>query len=119
MNGRVTLTDAQFPAGSRVSFKVEVNADINVTSYVARQKANRFLILEVGDQFYAGEPELVLGPEVHWRVPVYYAPSRRGTLGIVGHLLVNTETGEITIDDNLTAEDLLERAEALLARATL
>jgi len=64
-------------------------------------------------------PELVVGPEIYWRVPVQYAPSRRGPLGIVGHLLVNAETGEISIADGQTAEDLMERAEALYARATL
>lgn len=36
----------------------------------------------------AGQPELVVGPTLYWRVPVQYAPSRRGTLGIVGHLQI-------------------------------
>jgi hypothetical protein len=40
-------------------------------------------------------------------------------LGIVGHLLVDAETGEVTVADGQTTEDLLERAEVLYARATL
>jgi len=96
-----------------------VTAQINVSAFVARQKANRFLILQVGDQLCAGEPELVVGTTVCWRAPVQYAPSRRGALGIVGHLTIDADTGEVTIADGRTVEDLLKAAETLYERAAL
>jgi len=52
-------------------------------------------------------------------VPVQYAPSRKGPLGIVGHLLIDAETGEVMVADGQTSEDLLARAEALCERAAL
>jgi len=118
MAGQALLTGIELPTSSRVSVKIEVSAEINVSAYVARQKANRFLILQAGDQLCAGEPELAVGPLLGWRVPVQYAPSRRGPLGIVGHLLVDADTGEVTIADGQMPEDLMERAKALYARAT-
>ena len=120
MTEQAALTGMELPTPGRVSVKIEIDTEINVSAYVARQKANRFLILQAGDQLCAGEPELVIGPILCWRVPVQYAPSRRGVLGIVGHLLVDAESGEVTIADEQATEDLMDRAEALhAARATL
>lgn len=117
MAEQVTVTGLDLPATGRVNIKIEISAEINVSAFVARQKANRFLIMQAGDQLSAKDPELVVGPTLHWRVPVQYAPSRRGPLGIVWHLLVATETGEVEVADGQTTEDLLERAEVLYARA--
>jgi hypothetical protein len=116
---QVVLPTMELPVASRVSVKIEVSADINVTAYVARQKANRFLILQVGDQLMAGDPMLAVGPGLRWRIPVRYAPSMRGPLGIVGHLMVDATTGEVAVADGQTTEDLMTRAEALYARAAL
>jgi len=119
MAEQATLAGVELPAASQVSVKIEISARVNISAFVARQRANSFLIMEAGDQLWAGEPELVVGPTLCWRVPVGYTPSRSGFLGVVGHLLVNAETGEIAIADGQTPEDLLTRAEALYERATL
>jgi hypothetical protein len=50
---------------------------------------------------------------IRWRVPVHYAPSKRGVLGTVGHLLIDATTGEINIADRRTTEDLLKGAGAM------
>lgn len=113
MNPQTTLPGLELPTNSRVSLKIEVTGDLNVSAFVARQKAHRFLILEVGDQLRAGTPELIVHHVLGWRVPVEYAPSKSGILGIVGHLLVDGETGEVTIADSQTTEDLLTRADTL------
>ncbi len=115
---QATLTGLDLPATGTVSVKIEISAEINVSAFVARQKANRFLILQVGDQFMAGDPELVVGPRLHWRLAVQHAPSRRGTLGVVGHLLVDAETGEVVLADDQTPDDLSYRAGVLYASAT-
>lgn len=106
------------PVGE-ITIKIEVTTQVNISAFVARQRANRYLIVQVGDQLCAGDPELVVGTVVRWRVPVQYAPSQRGALGIVGHLLVDAATGELSIADDRTVEDLLKGAEALYARAAL
>lgn len=116
---QAVLTTMELPGASRVSVKIEVSAEINVTAYVARQKANRFLILQAGDQLMAGDPMLAVGPSLRWRIPVRYAPSMRGASGIVGHLMVDATTGEVTVADGQTTADLMTRAEVLYERAAL
>lgn len=113
-----TVVGLDLPTTSRVMMRIEVSTDINISAFAARQKANRFVIMRAGDQLCAGQPEPVVGPTLCWRVPVQYALSRKGTLGIVGHLLVDARTGEVTVADGQTSEDLLSRAEALYECAT-
>jgi hypothetical protein len=119
MAKQATVAGLDLPTASRVTVKIEVSTDVSISTFTARQKANRFLVTRAGDQLCASQPELVVGPTLYWRVPVQYAPSRRGTLGIVGHLQIDAETGEVMIADGQTSEDLLARAEALYERAAL
>ena len=116
---RATVVGLDLPTTSRVTVTIEISTDVNVSAFMAKQTANHFLIMRVGDQLCAGQPELVVGPRLCWRVPVQYAPSRKGPLGIVGHLLIDAETGEVTVADGQTSEDLLARAEVLYERAAL
>jgi hypothetical protein len=118
MVDQATIQGVAFPS-SKVVMEIKVTADLNVSAFVARQRANHFLIVEAGDQLCAGEPELSVSARLAWRVPIQYAPSRRGVIGIVGHLLVDAETGEVTLADGQTTEDLMRRAEMLDARPTL
>ena len=119
MDSLVSLPGMTVSLDSKVVVRFEINADINFTAFAARQRANRFLIMQVGDQLGAMQPELVVGITIHWRVPVQFAPSRLGPLGIVGHLLVDAQTGEVSISDGRTIEDLVANAETLYERATL
>lgn len=119
MSEQATISGLQLPADSRVSMKIEINTDVHISAFVARQKANSFLILYAGDQLAGGEPELQINQELNWRVPIQFAPSRRGVLGIVGHMLINANTGEVILADKLTIEDLMQRAETLYERTPL
>jgi hypothetical protein len=103
---------------SKVVVRMEISTEINISASAARQRANRFLIMQVGDQLGALEPELVVAEQLHWRLPIRYAPSRLGNLGIVGHILVDAQTGETTIADGRTIADLQASAELLYERAT-
>ena len=119
MVDRATVAGLDLPTTSRVTVKIEMSADVNISAFAARQKANHFLIMQAGDQLCADRPELVVGPTLCWRAPVQYVPSRKGPLGIVGHLLIDAETGEVMVADGQSSEDLMARAEALYERATL
>ena len=84
-----------------------------VSSYVAKQQANRLLTMNVGNLLYAGEPELLIGQELQWRVPVLYALPKVGKLGKVGEVLVNVDTGDVTSAEMTTQEDIERNVEAL------
>ena len=98
--------------------RLEITSPINITAYVARQRANRFLLAEIGDQLGALQPELVIGDALQWRVAVQDAPSRLGPLGVVGHLLVDAQTGEVSVADGHKIGDLSLCAESLFTRAS-
>lgn len=119
MDTQMALPGLTISPDSQVRVRLEITSPINITAYVARQRANRFLLNEIGDQLGALQPELVIGDAVQWRVAVQYAPSRLGPLGVVGHLLVDAQTGEVSVADGRTTEDLALSAEALYERATL
>jgi hypothetical protein len=116
MPDTATLVNVSPPAGGRVTIHIEVTQDLNISAFAARQKANRYLLMQVGDQTVSGEPELVVGARIGWRLPVLLAPSMRGVMGTIGHLVVDAETGEITLGDNRSAADLVIAAEDLFAR---
>lgn len=119
MDSLVALPGLMISPDSTVSVRFEITSHINVTAFVARQRANRFLITHIGDQLGAMTPELVVRDPMQWRVAVQYAPSRLGVLGVVGHLLVDAQTGEVTVADGRTVDDLVLSAEALYERAAL
>ncbi len=119
MESQMAVADLALPTGSRVVVRLEVSADFNVSAEVARQKANRFLIMNLGDQLHAGLPELTVGRRLSWRVPVHLAMSRGGYQGKVGDLQVDAQTGDIAVEWPQTLEDMANHAEILYERATL
>lgn len=118
MDIQMTLPGLMVSPDSQVRVQLETTSNINITAYVARQQANRFLLAEIGDQLGALQPELVIGDAMQWRVAVQYAPSRLGPLGVVGHLVVDVQTGEVSVADGRTVDDLELSAVALYGRAT-
>ena len=114
---KAALSGIAPPSGGKVTLRIEISADFNISAFAARQKANRFLVMQAGDQFMAGDPEITVGPALAWRLPAQYAPSRLGVLGTVGHLLVDATNGEVTIADGGTTDDFMAVAEALYARS--
>lgn len=119
MRSPVTVSELAPPTGSRLIIQVAVSADFNISAEVARQRANRFLIMNLGDQLCAGAPELVISEQLSWRVPVHLALSRGGYLGKVGDLRVDAQTGDLEIETPQTLAQLAERAEVLYERAAL
>jgi hypothetical protein len=118
MSSEVSMGGTSLPTGSRVVFHIEVSADFNISADVARQKANRFLILNLGDQLSAGQPELVVGERLSWRMPVNLTLSGRGNLGKVGDIQVDAQTGDVQIEPPQTLDQLTDQAEMLYERAT-
>jgi hypothetical protein len=91
----VTLEFMRAPRGAKVEIKVEVTAEMRVTANDARELADEFLLMEVGDLLSAGEPSLRVGDRLAWEVPILLSSASHGTLGEVGRLVVDAETGEI------------------------
>lgn len=62
----------------------------------------------------AGEPNLVLGQRLYWRVPIELALPDRGVVGVAGTLDIDVETGQILATPEAIAE-ITRHAERLAA----
>lgn len=107
-----TLQRWRAPRGAKVDIRIEVTADLRVTAEDARDLADEFLLMEVGDLLGPGEPSLQVGDRLAWEVPIILSNAIRGTLGEVGRLLVDGETGEITFTEQ-DRKDVEAHAKAL------
>jgi len=64
---------------------------------------------------HAGEPQLVVGERICWRVPVILSLPPIGDLGEVGTVDVDVETGQVLVTQALV-EEIEQRAEYLAGR---
>ena len=115
-----SITGIEIPRHRKVQIKLEVAAECNITTFVACQKVNRFLLLSVGNLLMADEPSLDISPSaLRWRVPVVYALPDRGIVGKVGELYVDADNGQILLEDSTPLEVLTANAERLYSESTL
>lgn len=105
------------PAQGRMELEIKVTADVNVSAFAARQKVNGFVLSDISYMMHAGEPQLVIGDRINWRVPVILSLTARGDVGEVGAIDVDVETGQMNVSPQLILE-INARAEGLAARPT-
>ena len=103
------------PQTGRLEIDIKVTADVNVSAYAARQKVNSFVLSEISYMMHAGDPNLVIGESICWRVPVILSLTSRGDIGEVGAIDVNTETGQLYTNPQLVSE-VSARPEGLASR---
>ncbi len=84
---------------SRLSVRIEVAADMNISAFVARKKVTGFVVDEISTQLRGREPTLVVGKRIRWRVPVWLSLPPTGDLGEVGSIDVDVETGQLEITE--------------------
>lgn len=70
---------------------VDTQSAISATE--AQRRCNRWLLDNIKQPFRADEPEWV---ESEWRIPVVYVLEDVGIVGRVGHIQMNSQSGEIT-----------------------
>jgi hypothetical protein len=100
------------PQGGTVSIPIEITAPVNISAFVARQKVNRFVVMEVSTQLLAETPELRVGERLCWSVPVMLTSPARGIIGKVGEIAVDVTTGELLVDQE-TVQRMSEDARRL------
>ena len=86
---------------------------VNIDSYTARQSVCKWLFDEVATMLMGHMPQLVIERQrVYWRVPVVLT-SQRGVLGEVGAVIVDAQSGDLSLPPDL-ANTLVSQAQALL-----
>lgn len=82
-----------------------LNIDEPIPAPVAQRKVTRFVILEIGDHLYGGDPEEAHDQEgrTYWSVSVMLAIPREAGRK-VGNILVDAATGQLQVRENTIAE---------------
>ncbi|NJM39308.1 MAG: hypothetical protein HC853_00345 [Anaerolineae bacterium] len=72
-------TQERDPAITHESVLIHVNAVI-VSASSVRRSINGWLLWEVGERLSAGSPELIVGSDLLWRIPVRWTSPTQGVL---------------------------------------
>ena len=112
-NLTITLSGKGLQDAQVLNIQVSVAAEINTSAKAAQRKATTWLISEVGNMLIGGAPQLIISHNAVWRVPVLLTSSRSGTVGQVGSIDVNADSGDLLITHTLR-EQLLNNVQNLI-----
>jgi hypothetical protein len=102
------------PQTGDIRLTLEISARQNFSAKSAQKIARRFVADEISYLLRAGDPNLVVGRRLFWRVPIELALPDRGVIGTAGTLDVDVETGQIFATPEAIAE-IARHAEQLAA----
>jgi len=87
---------------------------VNISPYIAQQKVNQFLIMNLPNLIMADEPDFELTHDGgFWQVPVVLTNPANGIIGKVGEILVDASTGIIETKRSTSLEEIETNAENL------
>ena len=113
----MTVTmESLFPQAGQLEIDVRLSTTVNVTAFSARQKVSGFVADHLSTNMHAGEPSLVVGESIVWRVPVILSLPPTGDRGEIGTLDVDIQSGQIYHSRTLLAE-MERRADYLVTRS--
>lgn len=115
---QVEFERIKIPKTKNIQFKFEVKGEFNITSFVARQRVNRYLLMNTGNLIHAMEPDLVIGDRMCWRVPIGYSLPDQGLLGEVGQIFVEAINGNLLLENSTPIQEIEANAERLYQKAT-
>lgn len=110
----VNWSGATVPTGADVEIEIKIHTRLNISAYVAKQKANVCLALHCGQSFCVDEPVLQIGQRISWLVPVWLSTSQGGRQTKIGELIVDAQTGEV-LETSERCRILKQIANALLS----
>lgn len=113
----IVLADRPVPETGHISIVINVSARIAVSAEEARRKVNRFVHREISYLMRGDPPNLIVADRVYWRVPVVLTFPSYGSLGTVGSVDVDVESGELHVGPDYIAE-VQRRAQELAARSS-
>lgn len=102
----------QIPETGSIQLTIQISSRFNYSAQAAQRLARRFVADEISYLLRVGDPTLVAGERICWRMPIELALPSYGPVGQVGAVDLDVETGRIL----LTApqvETIRRRAEAL------
>jgi len=115
---QIELQKMKLPKIKNLQFKFELQGEFNITSFIARQKVNRYLLMNSGNLIHSMEPDLIIGDCLQWKVPLGYSMPGKGFLGKVGDIFVDAITGNLKLDISTSIKEIETNAESLYSKNT-
>jgi hypothetical protein len=72
----------KLPTSGQVAIDIHVSATVNVSAFSAKQKVTRFVASQISTHMHGGEPKMVVGDRIVWRVPVIFSMAPQGERGV-------------------------------------
>ena len=94
------------PVNAEVRYRMDVSFRVAITPIVARQNANVYLLMNVGNMLSAGEPVLSLRDRPYWKVPIYCAFPEFMRREKIGELAVDMNDGAILLEYSFPSSPL-------------
>ena len=105
-NPTITLVGEGIQDPQELDIHISIVATIHVDAKTARRRVTSWLVSEVGNMLVGGVPQLVISNRSVWRVPAILTSSSVGTIGQVGVVDVDSESGEILVSEELREQML-------------
>ncbi|MBN1352472.1 hypothetical protein JXJ21_23945 [candidate division KSB1 bacterium] len=115
----VEFEKMKIPKAKNIQFKFELQGEFNITSFVAKQKVNRYLLMNTGNLIHALEPDLVKSDSLVWKVPVGYSAPEKGFLGQIGYILIEAINGNLLLENSTSIREIEANAEHLYQQTSL
>ena len=91
----VQLDLSRIPQTAQLEVNIHRSVPLRVTAAEARRRVSRLVVSEIGNLLYGGEPTLAVGERICWQVPVLLTYPDSSSIGQVGVLAVDVETGAV------------------------
>jgi hypothetical protein len=99
-----------------IDLHINVTGQVNITADEARRKVSGYVLSYISERMHGGEPSLVVGECLTWRVPVILSWPPHGDRGQAGEIDVDVETGQLLITDSII-DEIQTRAHHLVTRS--
>lgn len=120
----VVIPAQSVAADGQFELNLNVAKKLTIAAATARRTANRYAHHHISYLLRAEQPQIaILGarfpdsPGICWRVPLVLTMPSFGSVGEVGYINVDVETGSVLIDEAHT-EAIRKSADALAARTS-
>ncbi len=114
-----TIT-AKLPIQPKLKYKVTFEGELNISPYVAMQKATYYLVMHVGNLVMAADPNLEFHESgARWRVLAMLTNPEIGHIRKIGEVIVDADTGSIIENETTSVEEMQANAEHIAKEKSL
>ncbi len=91
----MTIILERYPLPEKGELTISETVTIRVSADEAKRAVRRWLLNDVSYMLGAEGPVFVIGEQTGWQVPVVYSAPHIGRTVLVGHVIVDAQTGDI------------------------